>query len=330
MKRLAASVAVAGRSSGFDEKQCARAAPSSAQGYRTAVDRRRQRSTRWTCGTSGSSSTSSGRQAAGQRQELDEADRQGQERGRPQEPPRRAGQADRGRRRSPTDPRAPATDPTLPGRPARVRAAPAPGVLRAVPRVGHRRPSPPAAALPRHRPRRSRWSAWAASARGASSPCSSRATTSRCSCRSSRRDRRCSSSSKPSVCPDSTVGVSSRASSWCRARSTCSSAGATTRAVRHHRLLRPPALGRQGLGDRRGDGSQGAGALCPPVRRGARPGPRPLWGRHRHQRLPGRRRLVRSRHHDVRRASTPAATSTTTRSSWTPSPPASSRSSEDL
>ncbi len=38
VKRLAASIAVAGRSSGFDEKRCARAAASSAQGYRTAVD----------------------------------------------------------------------------------------------------------------------------------------------------------------------------------------------------------------------------------------------------------------------------------------------------
>ena len=38
VKRLAASVAVAGRSSGFDEKRCTRAAASAALGYRTAID----------------------------------------------------------------------------------------------------------------------------------------------------------------------------------------------------------------------------------------------------------------------------------------------------
>ena len=37
VKRLAASVAVAGRNSGFDERQCARAAVASAEGYRTAL-----------------------------------------------------------------------------------------------------------------------------------------------------------------------------------------------------------------------------------------------------------------------------------------------------
>ena len=58
--------------------------------------------------------------------------------------------------------------------------------------------------------------------------------------------------------------------------------------VRHHRLLRPPALGRQGVGHRRGDGTQGAGRLRPALRGGARPGPRPLRRCDGDQRLPGR------------------------------------------
>ena len=66
-------------------------------------------------------------------------------------------------------------------------------------------------------------------------------------------------------------------------------------------LLCPPALGPQGLGGHRRDGPSGHGALRRALRLDPGPGPRPLGRPHRHRRLPGIRPLLRHSDRPLRR-----------------------------
>ena len=109
------------------------------------------RSIRSTCGTPASSSTRSGSSARpAARKGSDEADRRGEDGGRPQEPARCAGQADRGRRRTPPDPRPSTAHPTVrTGRRLESELHHVRAFFARLPRVVDRRPSPPAAAATR-------------------------------------------------------------------------------------------------------------------------------------------------------------------------------------
>ena len=66
------------------------------------------------------------------------------------------------------------------------------------------------------------------------------------------------------------------------------------------RLLRPPALGRQGLGRPGLPDAVRAGRLRPHLRLDAGPGPRPFGPAHRHRFLPGRRARLRLGRRSIR------------------------------